>query len=185
MLAFEWTTLVSGSLLVISKLSAITLLGKCRICNSMCLSWDIKPWKHHILEKLRNFAQTSSQHYSSQMFSPKLNNKNILSTSTFHILCLWSISIFIGYNINEEVRKCATFLRLRQRSFCEWKSSCVRDCAIFGEANFYKNLFSFLKFIILWRPFIHGNRLFFKVLSHQYYLNLNNCTLYIVVLPTY
>ena len=109
MLAFEWTTLVSVSLLVISKLSAITLLGKCRICNSMCLSWDIKPWKHHILAKLRNFAQTSSQHYSSQMFSPKLNNKNILSTSTFHILCLWSISIFIRHNINEEVRICATF----------------------------------------------------------------------------
>ena len=162
MLAFEWTTLVSVSLLVISKLSAITLLGKCRICNSMCLSWDIKPWKHHILEKLRNFAQTSSQHYSSQMFSPKLNNKNILSTSTFHILCLWSISIFIRHNINEEVRICATFNhRAMSSSFCEWKSSCVCDCAIFGEANFYKHFFPFKKYIILWRPFIHGKQIIF------------------------
>ena len=163
MLAFEWTTLVSVSLLVISKLSAITLLGKCRICNSMCLSWDIKPWKHHILAKLRNFAQTSSQHYSSQMFSPKLNNKNILSTSTFHILCLWSISIFIRHNINEEVRICATFNhRAMSSSFCEWKSSCVCDCAIFGEANFYKHFFFlFIEFIILWRPFIHGKQIIF------------------------
>ena len=182
MLAFEWTTLVSVSLLVILKLSALTLLGKCRIGDSLCLSWDVKPWKHHILAKLHNFAQTSSQHYSSQKFSPKLNNKNILSTSTFHILCLWSISIVIRYNINEEVRICATFNHRAMSSiFCEWKSSCVCDCSIFGEANFYKPPIFIKKYLILWRLFIHGNRL----LSRQYYLNSNNWTFYIVVLPMY
>ena len=91
------------------------------IAISIKIVWDVKPWKHHILAKLRNFAQTSSQHYSSQKFSPKLNNKNILSTSTFHILCLWSISIFIRYNINEEVRICATFNHWAVRV-------CVRLC---------------------------------------------------------